>query len=526
MAKDFNKNSSKELENGVSTKWDISPEQQQEIKEYQNELVNRAETEEMSSDEERDLRREAVKSVYDRRKEQAEAYIEALDENESIHDKINSGETTRDRLRKKRQLESNMDDLVRRDERYKISTEYEVKDEIKKELIDELRKREGQRKEGLQKYPESDAFFGTQEWEDRALNDRENRKNAEEDLKKEFYRKSKKLTTKITNIIPFVRKRRQSKFDTALAELGTPTEAELKVWDFDEGGNLKTNKLGYAEHSEWYKNQQRREQGRPSKEEIQEVYDSRRSEIDKTNRLNKLKNIFENENNRGVAEILAEKGVPSEIMNNPVFMKHLEVVLREKRPWNGKPTTISERLEGVKVYGKETVKFSSIDETENYDSHKNGTSKRSYFTFDARGGNVAVTELSAKNESRLLDNYRENPKARFLESEYSETRTIYDANGDIKEVSIDRVKDGNKVVQANDIDDAFMVGDNKIRDMIKGDSENRLRAMIRKDGDSFIVSKFDKKAHDWKTTQIQTNEKSKMSLSGPSVAYALKQLEK
>ena len=113
MVKNFNKNSSKNPENSSSTNWDISPEEQQEIAQYREQTINSAESGDI------DMlngavysggRRNILDNIQTKNERQAKAYVDALEKakGESIHDKINSEETTADRLNKKRKLEKDI----------------------------------------------------------------------------------------------------------------------------------------------------------------------------------------------------------------------------------------------------------------------------------------------------------------------------------------------------------------------------------------------------------------------------------
>ena len=528
MVKNFNKNSSKNPENSSSTNWDISPEERQEIAQYREQTINSAESGDIdmlngavySGD-----RRNILDNIRTKNELQAKAYVDALEKakGESIHDKINSEETTADRLNKKRKLEKDISsniDKSRDNER----AEEQFRETVKKDLWNEWRNQEYQRKRNHEDSPNDTDFWGIKEWESQAKQERETNDSILKQLEYDF--KNPKLLTKLTNLIPFVRKKRTEEFERESAALKIQTPAERKLWNIDEDGKIS--------NTEWHDKQIRIERT-PNDEDIQEAFLRRQEEeYFKPRQKAEAKHMFER--NLGISEALAEKGIKSEIINNPAFIKQIEKIVQGEE-FDGK--TVMERLKQVEVYNAGRVKFESMNLSDLHDVGL-GTSSVSLFEFRANEGRVSVDEFKFEvtaSESKKV------PSLRDMVGIASKTETKYNSNGDIDSIEFSQrpsiVLDG---VAKMDVrvdnyyyeDRIYRMCDDSIRGAkipgMKGEDEFEYTKLVNEGYGGVSITR--RKGRDISAQKdgfvsLPTDGwKSKISLDNPLISNAIKRLDK
>jgi hypothetical protein len=133
------------------------------------------------------------------------------------------------------------------------------------------------------------------------------------------------------------------------------------------------------------------------------------------------------ERNLGISEALAEKGIKSEIINNPAFIKQIEKIVQGEE-LDGK--TVMERLEQVKVYNDGRVEFKSMNLSDRHDIGL-GTSSVSVFGFRADEGRVSVDEFKFEVTASAS---KKVPYLRDMVGIASKTETKYNSNGDIDSI--------------------------------------------------------------------------------------------
>lgn len=184
-------------------------------------------------------------------------------------------------------------------------------------------------------------------------------------------------------------------------------------------------------YSDWYEKQSRAESNSVSEEEINEIYESRKGDIDKHNTTNAIKNVFEKDVDKGIAEYLIDKGVRSEIINNPIFIKNIEY-FASKSDYNSDINSILERGMKVDKDGNVSIEWSNFTPSGYNDIE--GVSEKYFFHFEAyKDGLVSVDEISA------MANIEKNPRRNSLDviTKYSTEQTLYNENGDIYEIRKD-----------------------------------------------------------------------------------------